>query len=202
MACKNLKCATGTHTTSLMNIALWLMAVTILSAIVVTNLSITNAVIIQLLCAVGLIYASLRWIPLLEGSETTMAQCNVFLFLAEITAVRLTGATDYFFTADCPSGSGVGGMDPTPGFTYDFYLGWMPIVASIASMIGVWVFSKYLQFLPLRYVFQGIAVTRILFSGLKSGKQVAEILGTLTTSFFFISEVSCRPLFQWRTFYT
>ena len=176
-------------------IALCLVAATLVSAVAVARLSSEVAVAVQLLCAAGLIYASLYWIPKLQGTETTMAQCNVFLFLAEITAVRLTGATDYFFTADCPSGSGVGGIDPTPRFTYDFYLGWMPIVASVAGLLGVYAFTVYLQHLPLRYVFQGIAVVRVLLSGLEVWQASRRNLGLIDDKLlFFISEGMLSPV--------
>lgn len=176
-------------------IALWLIGSTLVSALAVTKLSSTHAVIVQLFCAGLLIHASLRWIPKLEGTETTMAQCNVFLFLAEITAIRLTGATDYFFTADCPSGAGVGGLDPTPQFTYDFYLGWMPIVASIAGLMGVYIFTVYLQHLPLRYVFQLIAIFRILISGLEVWQASRRNLGHIDDKLlFFISEGMISPV--------
>ena len=124
-----------------------------------------------------------------------MAQCNVFLFLAEITAIRLTGATDYFFTADCPTGSGVGEMYPTPRFEYSFYLGWMPIVASIASVLGVIIFTKYLQHVPLRYVFQGIAVVRIFFSGIEIWQASRRNLGVIDDKLlFFLSEGVMSPV--------
>lgn len=179
----------------LLIIALWLVATTVLSAVAVTTLTPVSAVIIQLCCAASLVYASLRWIPMLAGTQTTMAQCNVFLFLAEITAIRLTGATDYFFTADCPSGSGEGELLPTPRFEYDFYLGWMPIVGSIASMLGVIIFTKYLQHMPLRYVFQGIAVVRIVLSGVEVWQASRRNLGYVDDKLlFFLSEGVMSPV--------
>ena len=167
-------------------VACWITGSTLISAITVSSLSSINAAIIQLVLGVGLIYASLRWIPKFNGTEQTMAQCNVFLFLAEITAIRLTGATDYFFTADCPTGSGLGGNYPTPNFTYDFYLGWTPIVASVAGLGGVFVFTKWLQHWPLRYVFQGVAVVRILLVGVEVWQAGRHNLGRIDDGLLFL----------------
>lgn len=176
-------------------VAAWLTGSTLISAVTIYSLTPVTAVVIQLLCAASLIYASLRWIPKLKGAQTTLARCNVFLFVAEISSVRLTGATDYFFTADCPTGSGSTGKYPTPNFSYDFYLGWTPIVASVAGLGGVFIFSRYLQHLPLRYVFQGVGVVRILLTGVEVWQASRKNLGYIDdTLLFFLSEGIIGPV--------
>ena len=63
----------------------------LLSAVAVPR-SPVSAVIIQLCCAASLVYASFAGYQCWRETDD-MAQCNVFLFLAEITTIRLTGAT-------------------------------------------------------------------------------------------------------------
>lgn len=148
----------------LVMLAFILTVVVVACTLTLSAATTTTALITQSLCSLLLVHASLKWIPRLRGAEKTLAKCNVFLFLAEITSVRLTGATDYFFTAACHHGAGPGGHTATPMFSYAFYLGWMPILASVASLVGVWAFSRYLQLLPLRSVFCGVAVVRVLLA--------------------------------------
>ncbi len=179
----------------LLVVAFWLTGTTLISAVSIYALSPTTAVIVQLVCASSLVFASLRWIPKLKGTQTTLAKCNVFLFIAEISSVRLTGATDYFFTADCPTGSGSTGKYPTPNFSYDFYLGWTPIVASIAGLGGVIIFSRYLQHQPLRYVFQGVGVVRILLTGVEIWQASRKNLPYIDDKLlFFLSEGIIGPV--------
>ena len=71
----------------------------------------------------------------------------------------------------------------------------MPITASVAGLLGVFIFTKYLQHWPLRYVFQGVAVVRILLVGLEVWQAGRHNLGQINDKLlFFISEGMVAPV--------
>ena len=62
-------------------------------------------------------------------------------------------------------------------------------------MLGVIIFTKYLQHMPLRYVFQGIAVVRIVLSGVEVWQASRRNLGYVDDKLlFFLSEGVMSPV--------
>ena len=96
------------------------------------------------------------------------------------------GGHGLFFYRGLPYGVWARRQLPYPNFTYDFYLGWTPIVASVAGLGGVFVFTKWLQHWPLRYVFQGVAVVRILLVGVEVWQAGRHNLGRIDDGLLFL----------------
>lgn len=73
------------------------------------------------------------WLP------TTLSRANLYLFLNNMMYLSLSGAMDYWFTADeeCVPGG--------PAFSLTFYNTFANLVASIAGIAGVALFQRFLS---------------------------------------------------------
>lgn len=73
------------------------------------------------------------WLPRMLGNA------NLYMFLSSASYLSISGAIDYFFTADSkclPNG---------PHFKYTYYITYTSIAGSVAGMVGVGIFQAYLS---------------------------------------------------------
>ena len=83
-----------------------------------------------------------------------IARCNLYMFLATTSHISLVGALDYFYTAskEC--------IHDAPHFSMTFFVTWSQIAASVASLLAVAIFQRYLQSWRLRPLFWVSTVVR------------------------------------------
>ena len=81
-----------------------------------------------------------------------VANCNLFLFLAEAMSANFVGATDFFYTQTCHG---------TPNFDYTFYVTYTMLLSSVFSLIGIWAHARF-ENTPLKQTFAVLTVVRVV----------------------------------------
>lgn len=83
--------------------------------------------------AISLAILGFVWLP------NTLRKANLYLFLSNMLYITLSGALDYWFIADndCVPGG--------PNFSFTYYNTYANLVASVASVIGVVLFQRFLS---------------------------------------------------------
>jgi len=66
----------------------------------------------------------------------TLAKANLFMFINQVLYVNVSGAMDYWYTADdsCVPGG--------PDFSYSYYITWTGVVGYAAAIVGVVMFQR------------------------------------------------------------
>lgn len=79
--------------------------------------------------------------------NTTLAKCNLYMFLGDALYLSIAGALDFWYTADnsCVPGG--------PGFGYTYYNTYTQVVGTLASLVGIWMFQNWMSEWKLRRVF-------------------------------------------------
>lgn len=83
------------------------------------------------------------WLP------RTLAYCNLYMFAHHMLYLNLSGAIDYWYTADeeCVPGG--------PHFDYTYYITYTTIVGAVSGLVGMALFQNYLHnwsFRPLFWI--------------------------------------------------
>lgn len=73
------------------------------------------------------------WLP------PKLGNANLYMFLSSASYLSISGAIDYFFTANAKC------LTNGPHFEYTYYLTWTSIAVCIAGMVGVSLFQTYLS---------------------------------------------------------
>eukprot|EP01012_Entosiphon_sulcatum_P065674 TRINITY_DN9465_c0_g1_i1.p1 TRINITY_DN9465_c0_g1~~TRINITY_DN9465_c0_g1_i1.p1 ORF type:complete len:549 (-),score=71.44 TRINITY_DN9465_c0_g1_i1:147-1793(-) len=102
--------------------------------------------------SVGLSYLTYRWLP------RALSKAIIYLFLSQVTYLNLSGALDYYYTADphCVPGG--------PNFDYTYYLTYTQLVGSIAGGVGVVLFQYLLNDRTFRTAFWTTILVKVLAS--------------------------------------
>jgi len=81
------------------------------------------------------------WLPRM------LACCNLYMFMAHVLYINLSGALDYWYTADadCVPGG--------PNFDYTYYITYTTIVGAVSGLVGISVFQHYLSAWSFRPLF-------------------------------------------------
>ncbi|KAF8821326.1 BT1 family protein [Cardiosporidium cionae] len=87
-----------------------------------------------------------------------LADCNLYMFLQELLYVNISGALDYFYTADADC------VFNGPHFDFTFYRTYTQIVALIASILGIFLFQNVMHSWSFRSVFWITTMLRVVAS--------------------------------------
>lgn len=129
---------------------------------------------------------SFGWICL----PSMLRRANLFLFLNNALYLSLSGAMDFFFTADdqcVPNG---------PHFSMTYYITWATIIGGIASLVGVSIFQRMLQGKTYQMAFcAGISVRIVAsFVDIAITKRLNVRLGINDHVFFMLGDAIITQL--------
>lgn len=115
------------------------------------------------------------WLP------ETLRCANLYLFLSKVFYLNVSGGTDYWFIAeeDCVPGG--------PKFSYTYYSTYSNLIGSLASILGIALFQKYLSRGTFRMAFLSAGFIKMLASifDIAIVKRYNQILG-ISDKWFFI----------------
>lgn len=106
----------------------------------------------SLVVSVALAIMGYFWLP------PKLGNANLYMFLSSASYLSISGAIDYFFTANpiC--------LHDGPHFEYTYYLTYTAIAGSIAGIVGVSLFQTYLSRGPFRRAFWFTAILKVVAS--------------------------------------
>lgn len=107
---------------------------------------------VSIIMAVTLCVLGYRWLP------PTIRRANLYMFVTSMLYISVTGATDYWFTANekCVPGG--------PKFSYTFYNTYAALVGSAAGGLGVVLFQRFLSHGSFRVAFLTTSLIKVLGS--------------------------------------
>jgi len=88
----------------------------------------------------------------------TLGNANLYMFLSSASYLSISGAIDYFFTANAKC------LPDGPHFKYTYYLTYTSVAGSIAGILGVSLFQAYLSRGKFRTAFWFTAVLKVVAS--------------------------------------
>lgn len=112
----------------------------------------TVQAVYSIAASVAMIVLSYFTLPLM------LANCTCFIFLQECFYISLSGALDFWYTADasCVPGG--------PSFDYTYYQTYTQLVAHSASILGLWIFQTAMSKWRFRQVYWVTTSLRIVAS--------------------------------------
>lgn len=107
---------------------------------------------LSVIVAISLAILGFIWLP------NTLRKANLYLFLSNMLYITISGALDYWFIADndCVPGG--------PHFSFTYYNTYANLVASVASVIGVILFQRFLSRGSFRVAFLASGVIKLAAS--------------------------------------
>lgn len=92
-------------------------------------------------CSVFLSVLAFLWLP------RQLAKCNFYMFMASVLYLNISGAQDFWFTADeqCVPGG--------PAFDYTYYNTYTSIVGAFTGWVGVLIFQNFMSGWTFRTLF-------------------------------------------------
>lgn len=137
--------------------------------------SMVSVVIAVIMAVLGLL-----WLP------DPLRRANLYLFLNNAFYISLSGALDYFFTADetCVPGG--------PQFSMTYYITYANVVASFAAIGGIVFFQKYLSHSKFQFAFLFAGFVRIAASlfDYVIVKRYNLLIGLSDRAFFLIGDAT------------
>mmetsp|Transcript_12405 Transcript_12405/g.19551 ORF Transcript_12405/g.19551 Transcript_12405/m.19551 type:complete len:548 (+) Transcript_12405:195-1838(+) len=102
---------------------------------------------------VGLSILAFRWLP------RQLAMCNFYMFISCVLYINISGAQDFWFTADekCVPGG--------PGFDYTYYNTYASLVGSVTGWLGIVLFQWLMSDWNFRTLFWMTTLIQIVASG-------------------------------------
>lgn len=87
-----------------------------------------------------------------------LSNCNMFMFIVEVSSISLGGALQYFFVApaDC--------LEDGPHFSYVFFTTWASVIGAVFGLLGLALFQAKLSHWHVRRIFYLTTILRILAS--------------------------------------
>lgn len=124
------------------------------------------------------------WLP------NTLRKANLYLFLANMLYITINGALDYWFIADdnCVLGG--------PHFSFTYYNTYANLVASVASVIGVALFQRYLSRGKFRVAFWATGLIKLAASMFDYAmvKRYNKKFGIPDKAFFMMGDAIITPV--------
>lgn len=146
---------------------------------------------------VSIAVACLLTLAALYTLPREIGRAAVFLFLADILQVNLSGALHYFFTAtreEYPDG---------PHFTYTFYTTWSSLLAAFFGMVGLLIFQWKLKTWKIRNIFYLTTFLRVIASihdVVLVKRWNRDVLHIPDKAFFLIGDAVISPVISMMSF--
>ena len=126
-----------------------------------------------------------------------LSNCNMFMFIVEISSISLGGALQYFFIAP-PSC-----LKDGPNFSYVFFTTWASLIGAVFSLLGLALFQAKLSHWHIRRIFYLTTLLRIaasIFDIAMVQRWNTNYLGISDRTFFVLGDAIISPVISMISF--